>query len=326
MADSPEPGTTILAIVGPTAVGKTRVAGVVAPAVGAEIISVDSMQVYRGMDRGTAKPDAETRASVPYHMLDVIDPSENFSAALYKQMADRAIADVASRGKKPMMVGGSGLYFRAVVDDLDFANVGGDELYRAEVEEELEDMETGELYELLREMDPGAASQMSAGNRRRTLKAIQVAREGDRLMSERQHSWSDYESPYELWTAGLEMERALLYRLIDARVDWMMEAGLEEEVRRLQEAGLKRGSTAGEAIGYAQMLDYLDGELTLEEVVSDIKQRTRNYAKRQLTWFRGDPRVKWFVVQADVDDPMEDVESSLDETAGMVLEYFSEYL
>jgi tRNA dimethylallyltransferase len=321
-----EPDTTILAIVGPTAVGKTRVALRIAPEMGAEIISVDSMQVYRGMDIGTSKPGPEDRERVRFHLLDAVDPAENYSAARYKEMADQAIADVVARGKRPLLVGGSGLYFRAVVDDLDFANIGGAELYRAEVEEELEDMKTPELYELLRELDPRSADGIPPTNRRRLLRAIQAARGGDRLMSERQPSWSDFESPYDIWPVALQVERALLYRLIDLRVDAMMQAGLEDEVKALAAKGLKKGTTAGEALGYRQLLDLLDGNCTIDEAVDRIKKKTRNYAKRQLTWFKKDPRIKWFTIDGDVDDPLEDVERAIDETGRQVLDYFREYL
>lgn len=326
MTQAIDPGTVICALVGPTAVGKTAVAARVAPDIGAEVVSVDSMQVYRGMDIGTSKPSTEERRSVGYHMLDVVDPSENFSAALYKRMADEAIAAVVSRGRRPMLVGGSGLYYRAVVDDLDFSNAGGVESYRVEFLEELEDMDTGELHELLQERDSKAAEQIPATNRRRILRALEVAREGDRPISERQSSWSDFSSPYELVAAGLETERALLYRLIDLRVDEMMARGLEEEVKALVALGLRKGTTAGEALGYRQMLDYLGGELTLAEAEREIKKRTRNYAKRQLTWFKRDPRIRWFTVEGDVNDPLEEVERSLGETAALVLEYFRDKL
>lgn len=319
-------GTFICAIVGPTAVGKTAIAGKVAPLIGAELVSVDSMQVYRGMDIGTSKPSPDERGRVSCYMLDVVDPSENFSAALYKRMADEAIAGIVSRGMVPMLVGGSGLYYRAVVDDLDFSSAGGADSLRVELREELEDMDTPELYELLRERDELSARDIPAANRRRVMRALEVAASGDRPISERQSSWSDFSSPYELVTAGLDIERALLYRLIDLRVDCMMALGLEDEVRKLEKEGLKKGTTAGEALGYRQMLDYLGGGRTLDGAVAEIKKRTRNYAKRQLTWFKRDPRIRWFTVEGDPAFSPVELGRSLENTAALVLEYFRDKL
>jgi tRNA dimethylallyltransferase len=240
-----EPGTSIAAIVGPTAVGKTAVGVAIAPSLNAEIVSVDAMQVYRGMDIGTNKPDSAELEAVRFHMLDIVEPSEGFSVARFKELADGAVSAMAPRGKLPLLVGGSGLYFRAVVDDLDFANTGGADLYRVEVEEEIEDMDDLELHDLLEDLDPVASADIPAANRKRVKRALEVAREGDRLMSERQHSWSDYTSPYDLTAVGLEMNREALYRLIDSRVDSMMERGLLEEVERLRASSLNRGTTAG---------------------------------------------------------------------------------
>jgi len=320
----PEPGTRMAAIVGPTAVGKTFAALKVARQLDAEIVSVDAMQVYRGMDIGTAKPDAQERELVPFHMLDVADAADNFSVVRFKELADDEVFAIVSKGRVPLLVGGSGLYYRAVVDDLDFPNVGGADRWRVEIDEELADMEDIELHDLLTDLDPNAAREIPAQNRRRVLRAIEVARESDRLMSERQHSWADYESPYELTVAGLEMDRQLLYRLIDERVDLMMSVGLEDEVRTLSQKGLKRGTTAGEALGYRQLLEYLASEKTLDEAVDEIKRRTRNYAKRQLTWFKSDPRVKWFRIEARHEDPPERIEAARDSAAAEILEYIAD--
>ena len=202
----------------------------------------------------------------------------------------------------PLLVGGSGLYYRAIVDDLDFANVGCTDEFMVEIEEELSDMSEDELHALLEDLDPGASGEIPPANRRRVLKAIEVAQRGGRLMSERQASWSDFSSPYDLKVAGLDMERQLLYRMIEERVDSMMDAGLAEEVARLMKVGLRRGTTAGEALGYRQLLEYFEGLVTLEKAVEEIKARTRQYAKRQLTWFRKDPRVRWFRIEGTRED------------------------
>lgn len=316
-----KPDITLLAVVGATAVGKTRVAVEIAPSLDAEIISVDSMQVYRGMDCGTSKPTEEQRRRVPVHMIDVVEPWTSFSVALYKKMAEEAIADVLSRGKKPLLVGGSGLYFRSVVDDLDFARATPDVQTRKRIEAELHGASAVELHSLLEQLDPEAASDIAPSNRRRLLRALEVARGGERLISERQRSWREYLSPYDLVAVGLEMDRALLYKLVDTRVDRMISLGLEDEVKELMKEGLTPGTTAGEALGYKQMLDHLSGKTSREDAINDMKRRTRNYAKRQETWFKKDPRIKWFRVEGNASDNLADIEQSLHRTSGLVLEY-----
>lgn len=314
----------LLALVGPTAAGKTALAMRIAGPLRAEIISVDSMQVYRGMDIGTGKPTADERREVEFHLLDVADPGSDFSVAAFKELADSAIAGIRARRRVPLLVGGSGLYYRAVVDDLDFSNVGGEDEYRVEVQEELEDMPDVELHAVLEDLDPRAAREIPPSNRRRVMKAIEVARYGDRLISERQHSWTDFSSPYDLRVAGLLVERKLLNALIDARVDAMMSGGLLDEVARLREAGLRRGSTAGEALGYRQLIEHLEGRSSLEEAVSDVKSRTRAFARRQMTWYGKDPRIRWFEVEGDPDDPVRSAAAGLERVAGPVLEYLSD--
>lgn len=317
-----EPLTPIAAIVGPTAVGKTAVAVEVCREIGGDVISADAMQVYRGMDIGTAKPSATERRAVSFHLIDVAGVNEAFSVARYKELADLAVSAVAARGRLPILSGGSGLYYRAVVDDLDFANTGGDVSRRAAAEVEFGDMDDLELHALLSDLDPGSAEAIPPANRRRVLRALEVARRGERLMSERQRAWREFASPYKLAVAGLEMDRPALYRRIDERVDRMIEAGLLAEVMALRDRGLRRGSTAGEALAYKQLLEHLDGEKSLEDAIDEIKRRTRNYAKRQLTWFRSDPRVRWFEVGAGVGDS----EDAIERTAAAVLEYFRDYL
>jgi tRNA dimethylallyltransferase len=317
---------TLLAIVGATAVGKTRAAIEIAPSLDAEIISVDSMQVYRGMDIGTSKPTQEEQRRVPFHLIDVVDPRTSFSVASYKNMAEGAISDIASRGRRPLLVGGSGLYFRSVVDDLDFAHAAPDIDSRKKIEAELNGATATELHSLLQQVDPKAAADISPSNRRRVLRALEVARDGDRLVSERQRSWREYRSAYYLLAAGIGVERAVLYKLIDARVDGMISLGLEDEIKELSKRGLTRGTTAGEALGYRQMLDFVAGISSREEAVDEMKRRTRNYAKRQQTWFKKDPRIRWFRVEGDASDRVEDIEQSLLATARVVLEYMLDKL
>jgi tRNA dimethylallyltransferase len=321
-----EPGTKMAAIVGPTAAGKTAVAVRIAQQLNAEIVSVDAMQVYRGMDIGTGKAACDELSPVPCHMLDIADVTDSFSVARFKELADDAAFQVAARGKVPLLVGGSGLYYRAVVDDLDFPNTGGTDQWRVEIVEELGEMDDIELHDLLVDLDPASAREIPAQNRKRVLRAIEVARQADRLMSERQHGWRDFESPYGVVAAGLEMNRHELYKLIDERVDRMMEAGLEKEVIDLKARGLARGTTAGEAIGYRQILEHLDGQKTLEEAVEEIKRRTRNYSKRQMTWFKADPRIKWFEVGLKRGEEKVDLGGALESVSRDILAYIEEYL
>lgn len=316
-----DPGSTILALLGPTAVGKTAIGVEIARGLEAEIISVDSMQVYRGLDIGTAKPPRNEARGVPVHLVSVVDPDEIFSVVAYKKMAAAAAADIISRNKLPLLVGGSGLYFRALVDDLDFSGMHGHrelgEISRAP---------TRELHELLLEIDPEAAMQIPSSNRRRILRALEVAHYGERPISDRQNSWLQFESPYDLIAVGLDMDRSLMYRLIEERVDRMLSLGLEQEAMDLEKRGLLRGKTAGEALGYRQLLAYFDGRVTRDEAVSQIKKRTRNYAKRQLTWFKKDPRIKWFRIAGSAGDSLEKLKNNRMVTTRLILEYISKKL
>jgi len=311
---------TLIAIVGPTAVGKSVVAMSIAPELDAEIISVDSMQVYRGMDIGTSKPVEAEREEVVYHLVDVADPGRDFSVAQFKEMADNAVRDVVARGRRPMLVGGSGLYYRAVVDDLDFTGVRGKVGMGGAT---TGDTSNRELHATLVRLDPEAAREIDASNRKRVIRAIEVARGGGRLISERQDSWVEFTSPYDLIAVGLEMERSLLYRLIDRRVDRMITMGLVGEVRRLRRGGLKAGSTAGEALGYRQMLRFIEGGCTLEEATGEMKKRTRRFARRQVTWFRKDPRIRWFTVECHPGGTGEEIEQGLARAAALALEYIA---
>lgn len=311
----------VAAIVGPTAIGKSAVALEVATRMEAEIISVDSMQVYRGMDIGTSKPGLHYRQAVPVHLVDVAGLNEMFSVARFKKLADEAVEDISERNKIPLLVGGSGLYYRAVVDDLDFAGGYGTYGMREYMEEEVGGLDDGELHALLGEVDPEAAAQIHQSNRKRVMRALEVARSGARLISERQESWKEFSSPYTLIAVGLETDRELLYRMIDERVDSMIEGGLVEEVKGLRDQGLERGTTAAEALGYRQVLDYLDGKSTLGRTAEEIKKRTRRFAKRQITWFRKDPRISWFRIAGNPGESQAGIERARKDTALVVLEY-----
>ena len=283
----------VCALVGPTAVGKTGAALQVAESLAAEIVSVDSMQVYRGMDIGTDKATPEMRARVPHHLLDLCDPGHDETVAEFQQRARAAIEDIGRRGRVPLLVGGSGLYFRAVVDDLDFPPRSPE--VRASLEERVEEMGAEALHARLAEIDPVAASRMEPNNARRIVRALEVIELSGRPFSANT-AWERYESRYDLAVAGLERPREELYARIEGRVDRMLERGLVDEVRRLEGPGL--GATARQALGYKQILD-AGFDASVDELRDEIVRATKRFARRQLSWFRSDPRVAWF----DASDP-----------------------
>lgn len=273
----------VAAIVGATAVGKTELSLEVAEQLGAEIISVDSMQVYRGMDIGTATPDAEMRARVPHHLLDVFDPAHDVTVSEFQALARAAIDDITGRGKLPMLVGGSGLYFRAVVDELSFPPRAED--VRKRLEDQVDELGPEALHERLVELDPHAASRIEPGNARRTVRALEVIEITGRPFSENV-TWDSYESIYDLTAVGLTRPRDELYQRIGRRVDAMLEAGLVDEVERVAAGGMSR--TARQALGYRQVL-----EVPPEAMRDEIVKATKRFARRQESWFRADPRVQW---------------------------------
>jgi tRNA dimethylallyltransferase len=280
-----------LALVGPTASGKTEAGIQVAEALGAEILSVDSMLVYRGMDVGTAKPTAEQRARVPHHLLDLVEPSEPFSVAAF-QAAARAAADgVRRRGPRPLLVGGSGLYFRAVVDDLEFP--GTEPGVRGTLEDEAAALGPERIYRRLAALDPVAASRIEPANVRRTVRALEVAAITGRPFSSYAEAWECYD-PDRVTVAGVRLASDALGDRVEARVQAMLGEGWLDEVRTLVADGFGDWLTASQAIGYAELARHLAGELDLEDAVRQTVTRTRNLARRQMTWFRRDPRIRWF--------------------------------
>ena len=276
------------ALVGPTAVGKSGAALLVAEALGAEIVSIDSMQVYRGMDIGTDKATDEMRERVPHHLLDIRDPSHDLTVAEFQELARDAIAEIHGRGKLPLLVGGSGLYLRAVVDELEFPPRSPQVRTALEGRLELEGVEV--LYAELTRVDPDAAAKIEPGNARRIVRALEVIELTGRPFSEND-AWDRFESIYDLRAAGLELPREGLYERLSARVSRMLERGLVEEARAVAASGM--GATARQALGYRQILDA--GEAAdPEELHAEIVRATKRFARRQLSWFRADPRIEWF--------------------------------
>ena len=279
-----------LALVGPTASGKTEASLPVARALGAEIVSVDSMVVYRGMDVGTATPDAADRAAVPHHLVDVADPDASFSVAEFQELARRAIADIELAGRRPLLVGGSGLYFRAVVDDLEFP--GTESGTRALLEAEAAAAGPDALYRRLRDTDPAAAARIEPANVRRTVRALEVAAVTGRPFSSYAEAWERYPAQH-VRVAGVDVPRPLLYARIERRVGAIM-PGLLQETRALLAAGFGGFLTSTQAIGYLEAAACLRGEIDETEAAARTVKRTKALARRQLSWFRRDPRIRWF--------------------------------
>lgn len=282
----------LLILLGPTASGKTGLAVSLAESVGAEILNADSMQVYRSMDIGTAKPTMEQRRRVPHHLLDLVDPDESFSAADFRIAAEKAIRDIAARGKRVIVCGGTGLYIRALTKGL-VAAPGGDETIREELREVAEREGEGALHALLERVDPATAARLHPNDGFRIIRALEIWRITGRPVSElrQEHGFAD--APYDSLKIGIAMERSVLYETIDARVDSMMREGFLEEVRNLLEMGYSPSLKPMRSLGYRHMIGNLNGEYTLDDAILLMKRDTRRYAKRQLTWFNQDREIKW---------------------------------
>jgi len=289
---TPDPAARVLAVVGPTAAGKTALSEELAARLGGEIVSADSMQVYRGMDIGTAKQPAQLRR-VRYHCLDLARPDASFSAALYQTAARAAIADCTARGVLPVVCGGTGLYVRAALDDFSFpAGEQDANPLRGHFEGIAESLGAEALHTLLATRDPESAALIHPNNVRRVVRALEMAESGTSYAIQHE-GFSERTSVYDTAFLGVTVERAELYRRIDARVDTMLAAGLIAEVQELLDAGFRAALTAAQAIGYKEIVAALDGTCSLEAAADDIKRASRRYAKRQLTWFHADPRITW---------------------------------
>ena len=285
----------LLALVGPTASGKTEASLPVAGALGAEIVCVDSMLVYRGMDVGTAKPTVEQRQRVPHHLVDRADPAEPFSVARFQQLARETLADIESRGKRALLVGGGGLYYRAVVDGLEFPGTGSHT--RSLLQAEVSVLGPEALYRRLEGFDPEAARKIDPSNERRTIRALEVAAITGRPFSAFARDWATY-SKDAVRAAGIDLPRAVLHRRIEQRVLAMMPR-LIDESRRLLERGFGSFLTSSQAIGYAEAAACLEGAIGQEEAVAVTIRRTKALARRQMAWLRRDPRVQWFAAEEE---------------------------
>ena len=284
----------IICVVGPTACGKTKLGVLLAKRFGGEVVSADSMQIYKGMTIGTAAPTAEEMEGVPHHMIAVADPAEQWSAARYAQAAIPIVEDILAWGKRPILVGGTGLWLDAVVKGHGFAGGCAGGAVRKELQDRLAREGIGELLEELRQADPEAAERLHPADTKRILRALEVYRETGKTISAHNAETAALPPRYDAVWIGLQFrDRADMKALIDRRVDKMVEAGLLDEVRSLLQSGLPRDATALQAIGYKELLRVLDGTATEAEAIAEVKLRSRQYAKRQLTWLRRNPDIRW---------------------------------
>ena len=294
----------VLCVVGPTASGKTKMAVALARRLNGEVVSVDSMQIYRGMTIGTAAPTAEEMEGVPHHMIAVADPAEQWSAARFCQAADACIQDILSRGKLPVLAGGTGLYLDALIRGDDFApgSQGGE--VRLRLQRELREQGPEALLERLRTVDPETAGRLHLRDEKRILRALEIYEQTGEPMSLRDRRGRQRPDRYEAVYIGLSFrDREDLRRRIDRRVDDMVRQGLLQEVQDLLDSGLPRDATALQAIGYKQFLAVADGAATTDQAVEEVKLRSRQYAKRQLTWLRRNPDIHWILWDREPDFP-----------------------
>lgn len=283
----------LIFLVGPTAIGKTEISLELAKMLGYEIISCDSMQVYSGMDIGTSKPAKELRDAIPHHMIDIVKPSEEFSAAQFRELAINAIEDILAKGKVPLFVGGSGLYVKVLIDGI-FKGPSSDRELRARLEAEADEFGVGILYKRLKEIDGETASKVHPNDLRRIVRALEVYEKAKAPISKLKNQTQGLSAKYDIKMFGLNMDRKILYKRIDDRVEEMFSKGLVDEARGLM--GQNLSLTASQALGYKEVFGFLRNEYGLDEAKRLIKRNTRRYAKRQLTWFRRDKRIEWIIV------------------------------
>ncbi len=287
-----EEKTRLVIVQGPTASGKSALALELAERIGGEIVNADSMQVYRGMDIGTAKPSQEERRRVPHHLYDIVDPNVNFTAADFREHASRAITEIERRGKRIILVGGTGLYIRILTQGL-VDSPGGDDNIRRELEDQAHSEGLESLHRRLAAVDPVAAARLHPNDGVRIVRALEVFLLTGRPLSAFQEEHHFADEPYRCLKIGISVERELLYRRVEERVDRMIAEGFVEEVKGLLSAGYPATLKAMGSIGYREICAHLAGEFSFDEAVRLIKQNTRQYAKRQMTWFRRDSEIIW---------------------------------
>ena len=295
----------LVILVGPTAVGKTAASIGLAKALNGEIISGDSMQIFKGLDIGTAKIAKEEMQGVPHHLIDIKEPWETFSVAEFKRLADEAIADIHDRGKMPIIVGGTGFYINSVLYEYHFGEADTDEAYRAELEQYAEAHGNEALWNILQEKDPDSAAKLHSNDTKRVIRALEVLHVTGIPASERQSTVDKQTMRYNAVYIALNMPREVLYDRINRRVDIMIQDGLEAEVRTALANGVAQDALSMTSIGYRQMIQYFNEEISFDRAVELIKRDTRHFAKRQLTWFRHDPNIQWVDKWGKTDEQVE---------------------
>ena len=293
----------LIVLTGPTAIGKTALSIKLAKKIGGEIISADSMQVYRGMDIGSAKITPKEMCGVRHHLIDILDPTEEFNITMFQTLAKQAMEEIYVGGNVPILAGGTGFYIQSVLYDIDFASNEEDNgSLRCELEEKAAVHGAAYMHDWLKKLDPESAEAIPAGNVRRVIRAIEYYELTGTRISDHNKEQRKKPSPYDFRYFVLTMDRERLYKRIEKRIDLMLEWGLVDEVRRLKEAGCQKGMTSMQGLGYKEILSYLDGECSLEDAVTLLKRDTRHFAKRQLTWFRRERDVIWIDKEAFGDD------------------------
>ncbi|SCP95045.1 tRNA (adenosine(37)-N6)-dimethylallyltransferase MiaA [Anaerobium acetethylicum] len=287
----------LIILTGPTAVGKTKLSIALAKAVNGEIISADSMQVYKYMDIGSAKITKEEMGGIKHYLIDEFKPDEEFNVVKFKEYACRYMEKIYEKGKIPILVGGTGFYIQAVLNDIDFSETTEDPEFRRELEILAADRGAEYLHDMLRNVDPESASAIHSNNVKRVIRALEYYKKTGSRISEHNASQKKKKSPYNFLYFVLNDNRDILYERIDQRVDQMLDQGLVDEVKTLAEKGYTRDLVSMQGLGYKEILAYMDGEMTLEEAVYTIKRDTRHFAKRQLTWFRRETDVTWIELQ-----------------------------
>lgn len=283
----------LIVLTGPTAVGKTKLSIRLAKAVDGEIISADSMQVYRHMDIGSAKISPDEMEGIPHHLIDVLEPDEEFNVVAFQRMAKSALEEICGRGRIPIIVGGTGFYIQALLYDVDFSRTDTDWTYRKELAEIGKKKGSAYLHSLLKEIDEKAAQEIHEHNQKRIIRALEYYHETGEKISEHNERERAKESPYRTAYFVLTEDREELYRRIDCRVEQMIEQGLIEEVANLKKRGLTSKMVSMQGLGYKELLSWMDHEISFEEAVSNIKRNTRHFAKRQITWFKREKDVIW---------------------------------
>lgn len=285
----------LVILTGPTAVGKTTLSIALAKVLNAEIISADSMQIYRGMDIGSAKITPGEMQGVPHYMIDELDPGEEFHVVRFQQMAKKYMEQIYRRGRIPLVVGGTGFYIQALLYDIDFTENGGDGSYRKELEELAAQKGAGILHQMLRKVDAKAAEEIHENNVKRVIRALEFYKETGTPISRHNELERRKEAPYNFAYFVLNDDRKLLYERINGRIDEMLQMGLVNEVQNLQKQGCTRDMVSMQGLGYKEILDYLNGDCSLEEAVYRLKRDTRHFAKRQITWFKREREVCWIL-------------------------------